>query len=185
MFHDHFLRASARTFFKPDGAGAFARAHKAVLDMYGWESLRQEILVSTPRRFGKTFSVSMFAAALLFSARGVELSIYSTCKRISQKLLRNVQFFLKKIHDQMGVPEMRVVRSNMEEVILQGPEADDDHRRVNSYPSKVRGGSWGERGARWGRTHPGMAGLRSRTAVGGARSALWPWRRGPSPGTRT
>ena len=42
-----------------------------------------------PRRFGKTISVSMFAAAML-AAPNVELSIYSICKRISQKLLRNV-----------------------------------------------------------------------------------------------
>ena len=56
------------------------------------------MLITTPRRFGKTFSVSMFAAAMLYSTAGLEMSIYSTCKRISQKLLNNVWKFLKCIH---------------------------------------------------------------------------------------
>ena len=90
------------------------------------------------RRFGKTISVSMFAAALLFSAPGVELSIYSTCKRISQKLLRNVMKFLSLIYEGLGVPEFKEVRCNMEELVLQGPDGSADIRIVNSYPSKVR-----------------------------------------------
>jgi len=88
-------------------------------------------------RFGKTISVSMFAAALLYSAANVELSIYSTCKRISQKLLRNVMKFLSLIHEGLGTPEFKEVRCNMEELVLQGPDGTSDIRIVNSYPSKV------------------------------------------------
>jgi len=88
-------------------------------------------------RFGKTISVSMFAAALLYSAAGVELSIYSTCKRISQKLLRNVMKFLSLIYEGLGTPEFKEIRCNMEELVLQGPEGTSDVRIVNSYPSKV------------------------------------------------
>ena len=89
-------------------------------------------------RFGKTISVSMFAAALLYSGASVELSIYSTCKRISQKLLRNVMKFLSLIYEGLGVQEFKEVRCNMEELVLQGPEGSTDIRIVNSYPSKVR-----------------------------------------------
>ena len=81
--------------------------------------MRQEILISTPRRFGKTISVSMFAAAMLFSAPNLEMSIYSTCKRISQKLLRNVYKFLGLIYDELKCPRMPVLRLNFEEVVLQ------------------------------------------------------------------
>ena len=88
-------------------------------------------------RFGKTISVSMFAAALLYSARGVEISIYSTCKRISQKLLRNVQKFLNLIYEGLKMPPFKEVRCNMEELVLQGPDGTSDIRVVNSYPSKV------------------------------------------------
>jgi hypothetical protein len=80
----------------------------------------------------------MFAAAMLYSTPGLELSIYSTCKRISQKLMRNVTKFVGLIYDALpGTPPMPVIRSNMEEVVLQGPDGCQDVRIVNSYPSKV------------------------------------------------
>ena len=82
------------------------------------DSTPQEILVSTPRRFGKTISVSMFAAAMIFSAPTMELSIYSTCKRISQKLLRNIVKFLDLIYLELGVPPYKVLRMNSEVRLL-------------------------------------------------------------------
>ena len=94
--------------------------------------------ISTPRRFGKTISVSQFAAAMLFAAPQVEISIYSTCKRISQKLLRNVQKFFMLLLDQDPASKgFRVIRQNMEEVVMGGPDGVADVRVVNSYPSKV------------------------------------------------
>ena len=137
VFHNNFIRASARVFFKMDPPGAFARAHQAILDLNGWDTLSQEILISTPRRFGKTISVSMFAAAMLVACTNIELSIYSTCKRISQKLLQNVQRFIQLIYKGLGGGEMRVIRGNMEELVVQGPDSATDIRVINSYPSKV------------------------------------------------
>lgn len=52
LFHDNFIRACVRVFFKTDPPGSFARAHQSILDMNGWDNLSQEILISTPRRFG-------------------------------------------------------------------------------------------------------------------------------------
>lgn len=136
-FHDAFLAASARVFFKLDPAGSFQRAHQKILEINNWQHLKQEILISTPRRFGKTISVSLFAAALMFSCAGVELSIYSTCKRISQKLLRNVVKFLGLIYETLGYEKLPVIRANCEEIHIQGPEGSADVRITNSYPSKV------------------------------------------------
>ena len=79
----------------------------------------------------------MFAAAMIFSTPRLELSIYSTCKRISQKLLRNVMKFLELIYDQLGADKMTEIRVNMEEIVLRGYEGPQDIRTVNSYPSKV------------------------------------------------
>lgn len=137
MFHETFMRACARVFWKTEKPGQFARDHQKILQVNGWDHLSQEILVSTPRRFGKTMSVSMFAAAMLYAAPNVECSIYSTCKRISQKLLRNVAMFLDMIYDALNVPKYKVIRANMEELVVQGPETQQDRRIVNSYPSKV------------------------------------------------
>lgn len=79
----------------------------------------------------------MFAAAMMFAAPNVECSIYSTCKRISQKLLRNVGMFLELIYKSLEVRPYKVIRANTEELVLQGPESALDRRVVNSYPSKV------------------------------------------------
>ena len=80
----------------------------------------------------------MFAAAMLYAAPNLECSIYSTCKRISHKLLRNVANFLDMIYAALGVPPYKVLRANMEELVVQGPDSPQDRRIVNSYPSKVR-----------------------------------------------
>ena len=50
MFHDHFIRACARIFWKTEPPGAFSRCHQKILEHNGWDHLSQEILVSTPRR---------------------------------------------------------------------------------------------------------------------------------------
>tara|TARA_Y100000385_G_scaffold287689_1_gene352461 strand:- start:458 stop:964 length:507 start_codon:yes stop_codon:yes gene_type:complete len=139
LFHDDFLKACTRTFWKTEPPGSFARDHGKVLEMNSWEHLAAEVLISTPRRFGKTISVSMFAAGIMFAAPSVELSIYSTCKRISQKLLRNVnKFFDIMVNHDMSTEGFKVIRANMEEIVLQGPCGVSDVRVVNSYPSKVR-----------------------------------------------
>lgn len=110
QFHEQFIRACARIFYKTEPPGVFQRDHQRLLQVNGWKNLSQEILISTPRRFGKTISVSLFAAAILFAAPRVELSIYSTCKRISQKLLRNVKRFLELVYLELGIQPYKVVR---------------------------------------------------------------------------
>ena len=138
QFHEDFLKACTRTFWKMEPPGSFAKMHQKVLQENAWEHLAQEVLISTPRRFGKTISVSMFAAAMLYSAPAVELSIYSTCKRISQKLLRGVvKFFYEICQQDLKKHNFHVRRQNMEEIVLCGPEGERDVRIVNSYPSKV------------------------------------------------
>jgi hypothetical protein len=138
LFHDDFLKACTRSFWKLEPPGQFARDHQKVLRVNSWDHIAQEILISTPRRFGKTISVSMFCAAMMLACPGVEISIYSTCKRISQKILRNVQKFALMIADSdYSTLKFNVKRENMEEINLQGPLGNTDVRIINSYPSKV------------------------------------------------
>jgi hypothetical protein len=139
LFHDDFIRACTRIFWKREPAGKFAREQCEILRRNNWSHLQQEVLISTPRRFGKTISVSMFAAAMLYSAPGVEISIYATCKRISQKLLRNVvKFFDLICKNDMKSAGFTNVRSNMEELVVRSTIDLTDVRIINSYPSKVK-----------------------------------------------
>jgi hypothetical protein len=138
LFHDDFIRACTRIFWKREAPGKFAREQCEILRRNNWSHIQQEVLISTPRRFGKTISVSMFAAAMLYSAPCVEISIYATCKRISQKLLRNVVKFFDLICkcDPKGGGFVGV-RSNMEELVVRSTQDPSDVRIINSYPSKV------------------------------------------------
>ena len=155
------------------------RAHQKLLQINNWENIQSEVLISTPRRFGKTISVrnhlcdvrgirslprvwliypslltfrplskigtfrnhvcalwqvSLFAASMIFACAKVEISIYSTCKRISQKLLRNVLRYLAIIHDALKIPRYKTIRENAEELICQGPDGIQDIRVVNPHP---------------------------------------------------
>jgi hypothetical protein len=63
MFHENFIRACARVFFKFEPQGTFARAHQGILDLNGWDNLSQEILISTPRRCAPQPDPSQFPRA--------------------------------------------------------------------------------------------------------------------------
>jgi hypothetical protein len=61
LFHNAYIKAVTRVFFKLDSEGSFERAHQRLLQVNGWSHIQSEVLISTPRRFGKTISVSMYA----------------------------------------------------------------------------------------------------------------------------
>lgn len=50
LFHEKFLCACTRVFWKTERPGQFARDHQRILQLNGWDNLAQEILISTPRR---------------------------------------------------------------------------------------------------------------------------------------
>ena len=79
VFHESFINAVVRVLFKTDPPGFFSQSYPRILELNSWSSIHQEILISTPRRFGKTISVCLFVAALIFACPRIEISIYSTC----------------------------------------------------------------------------------------------------------
>lgn len=64
MFHDNFIRACARIFWKREKPGVFAKDHQRILEINGWDHLSQEVLVSTPRRSGRPGARSQKRRAL-------------------------------------------------------------------------------------------------------------------------
>ena len=136
-FHEQFLNAVIKILFKTDPPGSFERSYPRLLELNNWSEIRQEVLISTPRRFGKTISVCLFVAALIYACPSIEISIYSTCKRISCKLLRNCIKYIQIIGDVLKTPPMPFIKQTMDEVEIQGNESKYDTRKLNSYPSKV------------------------------------------------
>jgi hypothetical protein len=51
IFHDAFKKAVARVIYKED----WGSSKPLIMRKYGWTRCASEVLISTPRRFGKTF----------------------------------------------------------------------------------------------------------------------------------
>ena len=136
MFHDNFIRACARIFWKREKHGTFAKDHQRILEVNGWDHLSQEVLVSTPRRFGKTISVSMFAAAMLYSCPNLEMSIYSTCKVRPASLLRaKARLTPAAAHLAEAPPERaEVPRAHLHRARLRADEGDPDQHGGDRDP---------------------------------------------------
>lgn len=52
-FHEAFIRAAARIIYREE----WPLKKDTIMRHNGWETARSEVLISTPRRFGKTFSL--------------------------------------------------------------------------------------------------------------------------------
>ena len=64
-FHENFFKASARVMYKDDWGVQKPR----IMQKHGWEACPGEVLISTPRRFGKTFSIAIFCACFLLTQK--------------------------------------------------------------------------------------------------------------------
>jgi hypothetical protein len=126
-FHEAFIAGCVRRIYGSE----FESAMKRIMTENNWSRVQQEVCIITPRRFGKTYSVAMYAAAWAYSQSRTEVSIFSTGRRASKKLLRLVKEMIGKLPGGTDMIEM----DNMEELTLRGP--DDTIRKINSYPSKV------------------------------------------------
>ena len=90
----------------------------------------------TPRRWGKTTSVAMFVAAMLWCVPDMWISVYSTGRRASNSLAEMVAKFVCHLDD--GGGGERISKRNQEELFLKG-DTPEDTRRLFSYPSTVQG----------------------------------------------
>ena len=66
--------------------------------------------------FGKTISVSMLAAALMFSSSRCNVLIYFTCKHMSTKLFCNLNMFLGIMYDVLQLQLHKVLGANSKQI---------------------------------------------------------------------
>jgi hypothetical protein len=108
-FHSAFERSTARVIYRED----WARSRHAIMQKNGWKLCSSEVLISTPRRFGKTFrrarraapavpsapltpdasrartSIAIYVAAMAL-ALSCEVVVFSPARRASRKLLERI-----------------------------------------------------------------------------------------------
>lgn len=119
QFHAAFEQACSRVVYKEEFPVHFA----SIMRENNWESVSGEVLISTPRRFGKTFSVAIFCAALALSCKQ-EIVIFSPGRRASRAILVRVQEF--------------VITLGFESNILEYNQEQLRVKTLNGYTSTVR-----------------------------------------------
>ena len=130
-FHKEFFKACLPHIY---GSDVFESDRERILHKFGFEDIRYEVLVVCPRRWGKTYSVALFIAAMAWAVPDTWISIFSTGQRASTSLLELVAKFLAYISN--GT-ENRILSKNNERLYVRGDNAADV-RKVYSYPSSVQ-----------------------------------------------
>ncbi len=128
QFHMHYISACLKKIYGKDLNRNLAR----ILKEHDLEELRSDVIVSTPRRWGKTFSVALYVAAYLWSQPGCEVSIYSTGRRASRKILA----LIWKMVVALAGGERIIQEYNVENLVIFGKRGEIS--KCFSYPSKVQ-----------------------------------------------
>ena len=134
MFHKKFIESSLPHVY---GKRDFGRFRERILNDNGvpCDTYNQYTLISTPRRWGKTTSVAMFVACMLFCVPHAWISVFSTGRRASKSLADLVHKFLTRLEE--GTKKSRVIVKNTEELFYAGDTASDV-RQLFSYPATVQ-----------------------------------------------
>lgn len=90
QFHAAFERCTGRVIYKQD----WSTSRPTIMHRNGWTRCSSEVLISTPRRFGKTFSIAIFAACMALSF-GTEIVVFSPARRASRKMLERIVEFVR------------------------------------------------------------------------------------------
>lgn len=110
-FHETFIEASLPHIY---GKAIWPMVAARVLLRMRLERVRSEVLILTPRRWGKTTSVAMFVAAFLLEVPGVRVAVYSTGKRASDGVMAQVGAYLSAD----PTTAQRIVSRNKEQLFV-------------------------------------------------------------------
>ena len=127
-FHKAFIGACLKKIY---GDEIYRNLGRLLIE-YDLQELQQDVLVVSTRRYGKTMAVALYVAAYILTQPNAEISIFSTGRRASRKILALIWQMVVKL---AGTPSV-VVRFNEEN--LEVKSADGTVSRCCSYPSKVQ-----------------------------------------------
>jgi hypothetical protein len=112
----------------------FQKVVAEVMRKNKWTILKQEVFCLTPRRFGKTIAVAMFVAAILWTQPNVEISVFSTGQRASERMMDSIV----EVLDCFEGFRTRIVKKVQETVKIRGLTDARDIRRINCYPANPK-----------------------------------------------
>lgn len=114
-FHRHMIKACLPRIFGAEWDTSSA----TILERLGMagERINTQVVISTPRRWGKTWSVSMFVAACLYCIPGFSIIIYSVADRQSQMMMETAV----TMFDTLPGAAERHLKKNAEYFIVRSP----------------------------------------------------------------
>jgi len=147
-FHYWWIQANFPKIYKSQWHAHSERVLKNAPQLFGFpealERIFPEVLCLTPRRYGKTWAVAMFIAAMLYNVPGFKFATFSTGKRASGWVMRDVVAFFK----QLPQARERIIKRNQEELLVsEFPLENRGMARAhtgmisefNSFPASVDG----------------------------------------------
>ena len=99
------------------------------------EEIKQEVMILSARKIGKTWSVAMFVAALLITIPKINIVVFSMASRTSKQMVRIVEDFLTR--HQKGT-DMIIHPHSQEQITLRGTSGPDDKRVFKAYPGNSK-----------------------------------------------
>jgi hypothetical protein len=128
MLHEHFFKVCTRVFFKD----LLEKHEKEIRERLLISDFSQEVVVTAPRRFGKSTAVTQFVASLLKCFPGIEIATFSTGSRASGLLMQAVK---KALKGTLKLDKSFFLQDAEESLILKFSETDI--RKFNAYPGSV------------------------------------------------
>jgi hypothetical protein len=125
--HDFYIQATLRAIFGSD----FGHNISKLREMYRLTELRQEVLVSAPRRNGKTYATCMFSSAVMCAVPNMTVAVFSTGRRASRAFLLTTYKMIVHLGFKDWIKEF-----NQEVIMLRNPKSDRDERKISSFPSR-------------------------------------------------
>jgi hypothetical protein len=147
LFHFLWLQAFLPNIYGVHWNGHSERVLSNVQQLFGFpfplSRVYFEVLCLTPRRYGKTWAVAMFIAALIYCVPGVVFANFSTGKRASAWVMQDVMGFFSQLPN----ASKRIVKKTEEHLFISEFEMENTRAftgrvaEFNSFPSSVDGKS--------------------------------------------
>ena len=132
QFHDALTEAAGRIIYRSD----YENDTEAIMRRNRWGDTRQELFICTPRRFGKTWAMAMFAAILALACPNAIVSVYSTGQTAAGALLKLAKKFFRLLSPWSD--KMSMVSENMTTLEFCPTGNRNDRRRISSYTSNPK-----------------------------------------------
>lgn len=128
LFHRAFMQASYEQLYGNELHKNLVR----LLEEDGISEMRTEVAITTPRRFGKTFSIALWCACTLVLMNGHDSSIYSTSARVSKMLLQTTLRFVYMLQEKFGGKIIAIDKNEYVEFLTNDGHVNSFH----AYPAK-------------------------------------------------